>query len=25
MMNRGIQAGRGAQDLSSVVEEFRKS
>jgi 3-hydroxyisobutyrate dehydrogenase len=24
MMNRGIQAGRGAQDLSSVVEEFRK-
>ena len=25
MMNRGIQAGRGAQDLSSVVEEFRKA
>jgi 3-hydroxyisobutyrate dehydrogenase len=24
MMNRGIQAGRGAQDFSSVVEEFRK-
>jgi 3-hydroxyisobutyrate dehydrogenase len=24
MMNRGIEAGRGAQDLSSVVEEFRK-
>jgi 3-hydroxyisobutyrate dehydrogenase len=23
-MNRGIQAGRGAQDFSSVVEEFRK-
>jgi 3-hydroxyisobutyrate dehydrogenase len=24
MMNRGIQAGRGAQDFSSVVEEFRQ-
>jgi 3-hydroxyisobutyrate dehydrogenase len=24
MMNRGIQAGRGAQDFSSVIEEFRK-
>jgi 3-hydroxyisobutyrate dehydrogenase len=24
IMNRGIQAGRGAQDFSSVVEQFRK-